>query len=280
MPALTDYLSRRGEILVLVLVLVLSIALMVLSSRDKVRAARALNDAAMTPVQSAVATVRDLRGVRAENDSLRALLARSAVVMAELAERGRAAERLEEMLAFRERSRFDLVAARVVGREAGRGRELKIDKGLQDGVRRNLAVMSVHGLVGKVSTVEPRSAYVRPVVGPNCRVSARVTRTRTEGILDWSPGEGLHLSFLPFRAEVEPGDAVVSAGLGGVFPRGIAVGVVTAVETDRTDGSVSARVRPVVEFDSLEEVFVVTGQHAEADASADQAVAEAGAGGA
>jgi rod shape-determining protein MreC len=170
------------------------------------------------------------------------------------------------MLDFRKRSRFEVVSARVVGREAGRGgRELKIDKGSRDGVRKNLAVMTVDGLVGRVSAVDVRSAFVRPLNGRHCRVSARVTRTRMEGILEWTPNRGLHLTFLPYRAEVRPGDEVVSSGLGGVFPQGVLIGDVARVDPDRTEGSRRVTVRAAVDFGSLEEVFVVVRQRAEED---------------
>lgn len=162
------------------------------------------------------------------------------------------------MLEFRERSRFVLVAARVIAREAvSSGSELKIDRGSTDGILRNLAVITPAGLVGKISAVDPTSAFVRPLTGRHCRVSARLTRTRTEGVVEWTPDRGLQLTFLPYRSDVAVGDEVVSSGLGGVFPRGVAIGTVGDVSDDPTDGSRRVRVDPVVDFGALEEVFVI-----------------------
>jgi rod shape-determining protein MreC len=257
-PALTDYLSRRGEILVLILVVVASIGLMMLSAGAKGTTARSLNDAAVTPVQTALTGMSGLRGLRGENDSLRARLAAAELELAALKERGRATSRLEEMLGFRERSRFQLVAARVVAREAGAaGDELKIDRGAVDGLRRNLAVITPDGLVGKLSRVDPGAAFVRPLTGRHCRASARLTRTRSEGVLEWTPDRGLQLTFLPYRSDVAVGDEVISTGLGGVFPRGIRAGTVSSVGEDAPDGSRRVSVDPVVDFGSLEEVFVI-----------------------
>jgi rod shape-determining protein MreC len=265
-PALTDILSRRGEYFVLLLVAIVSIALMLFSTGGKMSVARALHDAALTPVQTTLTGVSDVRGLRAENDSLRASLARVRLEMAALGERALAAERLERMLAFRETSRFDLLSARIIGFEADRaGREFKIDRGSVDGIERNLAVVTPDGLVGRVSEVERGSAYVRPINGPQCSVSARVQDTRVEGILDWTPDHGLHLAFLPLRIEIEVGDEIVSSGLGGVFPRGVPLGRVVELEVDEADGTLRAKVDASVDFGSLEEVFVVTGQHAEFD---------------
>lgn len=258
MPALTRYLSRRAELLVLVLLVVLSVTLRVLSSGQKDFLVRAVNDAAMTPIQRIVTLADTYVSLSAENDSLRAALARSALVHASLREAVEESERLREMLAFRERSAFDLLAAQVIAQEATRaGHEYKIDKGARDGMRRDLAVITTSGLVGKISAVAPHSAFVRPLLAPGCRVSARLVRTRIAGIVEWVGGRSLELTFLPLRAEVTSGDAVVTSGLGGVFPAGIPVGTVVSVETAAVDGSLRVLLAPVVDFATLEEIFVV-----------------------
>ena len=260
MPSLTDYLSRRGEILVLLLVVLLSITLMLLSTGRKDTLARSLNDAALTPVQTIVGGSKSLLGLRAQNDSLRVQLARARLDGSVMEEQSRELERLQRMLGFRETSPFTLLSARVIAREASRpGSGYKIDRGARDGVREELAVLTPDGLVGKVVAVEPRSSWVRPLLARACRVSARLERTRVDGILDWSPEKGLHLTFVPLRAEAAVGDVVVTSGLGGVFPRGVRIGEVTGVEPVPSEGSLRLLVRSSVDFSRLEEVFVVLG---------------------
>ena len=258
MAALTDYLSRRGEILVLVLVIVLSVTLMVLAQAEKDAVVRLINDMALTPVQIGIERIRSLHDLGRENESLRTELAGARLEIASLEEAGREAERLRRMLGFRDLPDRKLIAARLIAHEAARtGRDLKLDRGARDGIRRNLAVVTVDGLVGKVSAAAPRSAYVRPILGPGCRVSARLSRTRTDGILEWTHDRGLQLSFLPLRAEVKIGDEIRTSGLGGVFPTGIPVGRVAAAEIVPADGSLRVLVEPLADFNSLEEVFVV-----------------------
>lgn len=258
MAVLTDYLSRRGEVLVLVLVVVASVTLMLLSARDKDAVARGVSDAALTPVQAVLSSMGGVAGLKTENDSLRVRLARQSLRLAELAERDREARRLRELLAFRDTTSHRVVAARVIAREAIRtGRDLKIDAGSRDGVRKDQAVITPEGLVGRITTVEARSAFVRPLLANNCRVSARLSRTRTDGILGWREDVGLYLGFLPFRAAVATGDEVVSSGLGGVFPRGIVIGHVSKTVFDENEGSLRVEVTPAVDFSSLEELFVV-----------------------
>ncbi len=258
MAVLTDYLSRRGEVLVLVLVVVVSITLMLLSQAEKDAVVRLVNDTALTPIQIVLTRGRSLTGLRAENDSLRTALVRRSLEVARLRDDAQEADRLRGMLGFRDRTDLDVVPATVIAREASRrGRDLKIDRGARDGVRRNLAVVTVDGLLGKVIAAEPRSSFVRPLLAPGCRVSARLSRTRTDGILEWSHDRGLQLSFLPLRVEIRVGDEIVTSGLGGVFPPGIPVGRVSETEIIRADGSLRVLIEPITNFHSLEEVFVV-----------------------
>lgn len=261
MASLTHLLSRRGEFLILILLLVLSGTLMLLSSSRKESFTRTITDAAVTPVQSVLTSGDELVGLRKENAKLRIDLSRSTLQIAELKESADENERLRTMLEIRGASANRLVAARVVAREATRdGRELKIDKGTQDGIRPDQCVITADGLVGKVTRVAPRSAFVRPLLARNCRVSSRLSRSRDEGILAWHGGATAVLEFLPFRADAKEGDDVVTSGLGGIFPRGIPVGQVFAVSTNPKDGSSRVEVAPAVKFTAIEEVFVVQGE--------------------
>jgi rod shape-determining protein MreC len=243
--------------LILILVIVLSVTLMLLSSNEKDRFARSVNDVAMTPVQVVVAKGRGLLGQRAVNDSLRTELARTSLALMRAKESARENDRLRSLLDFREGNRLEVLATRVIAREATHlGGQFKIDKGFQDGVRKDLSVITAAGLVGKVTTVHLRSAFVRPLLVDRCSVSVKLARTRTDGILEWTSDLGLHLKFLPFRAEVAPGDDIVTSGMGGVFPKGLLVGNVAHVEKV-ADGSLQVLVNPVVDFSSIDEVFVV-----------------------
>ncbi len=260
MATLTHYLSRRGEILILVLLVVLSATLMLLSSSRKETLARSLNDVAMTPVQTAFRSGEGWVGLRSENEELRQKLAESELEIAKLREDAAESERLRAMLEIRSSSANRLVGTRIVAHEATRsGRELKIDKGIEDHLRADLAVITPAGLVGKISRVTTHSAFVRPLLSRNCRVSARIARSRSEGIVEWSGGSRLTLAFLPFRADARPGDEVVTSGVGGVFPRGVPVGRVTTIGSDPRDGSTRVELEPAVDFSELEEVFVVLG---------------------
>ncbi|MCA9752727.1 MAG: rod shape-determining protein MreC, partial [Gemmatimonadetes bacterium] len=245
MAVLTDYLSRRGEYLVLILVVVASVTLMLLSAGQKDSVARAASDAALSPVQAVISRATSWKDLRAENDSLRAQLASACLEVAAREEAARENQRLEQMVEFREQVGGELVAARVIAAGAARpGHELKLDKGSRDGLAKDMAVITANGLVGKVVAVEPRSSWVRPLLARDCRVSARIARTRTNAIVEWTESGGLGLAFLPYRPDVAIGDEIITSGLGGVFPRGIPIGRVSRTDGAAADGSLRVRVRP------------------------------------
>jgi rod shape-determining protein MreC len=181
------------------------------------------------------------------------------------------------MLEFRETSGLEVLATRVIAQEATHlGRHFKIDKGFRAGVRKDLAVITARGLVGKVTKVHLESAFVRPLLVEKCSVSVKLGESRTDGLLEWASDLGLHVKFLPFRAEARPGDEIVTSGMGGVFPSGILVGSVAHVEKT-ADGSLQVLVSPAVDFTAIEEVFVILEDEEDPGADAESSSEDTGA---
>jgi rod shape-determining protein MreC len=159
---------------------------------------------------------------------------------------------------MRETSLAKFVAARVVGKDATNWfKTILIDRGTQAGLRRNLPVVAPDGLVGRVVEVTPSTAKVQLITDPVSASGALMQRTRVTGIVTGNLGTGLRVRYLPLLADVVVGDEVVTSGMGGVFPKGIPVGRVTAVE--RKSGALfqEAALQPKVDLGRLEEVLIV-----------------------
>lgn len=176
----------------------------------------------------------------------------------------REVNRLRLALAYRERSLFKLVPAEIITRDASTWwRTVTINRGLRDGIERDMAVVTDQGLVGKTTTVAESITVVLLLSDENCRVAAQVEGTREQGIVSGERVAGaltplLNLNFLSKQANLNPGQKVYSSGVGGVFPSGLLVGTVKEFKVRELDGQ--ARVIPAVDLAKLEDVFVVTGR--------------------
>ncbi len=217
-----------------------------------------LTSATMGGMTSVWSDYIDLRKLRRENLRLQGEAANLQRRMAFLEEQVLETQRLQGLLAMRETWRAEFVAARVVGKDATNWfKTILIDRGSQAGLRRNLPVVAPDGLVGRVVEVTPSTAKVQLITDPVSASGALMQRTRVTGIVVGNLDAGLRVRYLPLLADVVAGDEVVTSGMGGVFPKGIPVGRVTAVE--RKSGALfqEATLQPRVDFARLEEVLIL-----------------------
>ncbi|MEE9122977.1 MAG: rod shape-determining protein MreC [candidate division NC10 bacterium] len=203
----------------------------------------------------------DLRFVRQENrrlhEEIEALQTRFRVLEEARGEN----QRLKTLLGLRESLSFTVAPAGVVGKDATNWfHSVLIDRGSRHGIERHMAVIAPGGLVGQVVEVTPSSARVQLITDPVSSVGALLQSSRVTGLLVGAQSGRIRIKYLPVRAEVRAGEVVVTSGLGGVYPKGILVGKVVAV--DRRSGALfqEATVEPGIDFSRLEEVLIVTGK--------------------
>jgi rod shape-determining protein MreC len=171
--------------------------------------------------------------------------------------------RLRKMLDFKEHSAYELLPAEVIARDPSNWFEtMTINRGSLHGVKKNMAVITSEGLVGNIQRVTPASSQVLLLTDSRRAVSAMVMRSREPGdigIMEGSSGESVFLRFsnLPPEANIQPGDAIISSGLGGIFPKGLVIGTVLETGLDQYGLLQQALVLPAVNFNRLEEVFIV-----------------------
>ncbi len=205
----------------------------------------------------------DLRGLREENTRLLGEVATLRRRIDQLEEQTLETQRLQRLLAMRQSSQTEFLTARVVGKDATNWfKTILLDRGSREGVRRNQPVLAPDGLVGRVLEVTPTSAKIQLLTDPVSAVGGLVQRTRVTGIVSGNLGAGTRVRYLPLLADVVVGDEVVTSGMGGVFPKGIPVGRITAVE--RRSGALfqEATLQPIVDLGRLEEVMILTGPEA------------------
>jgi rod shape-determining protein MreC len=202
----------------------------------------------------------DLRALRDENLRLQREAAILQRRISQLEEQALETQRLQGLLAMRETSQAKYLAARVVGKDATNWfKTILIDRGSQSGLRRNQPVVAPDGVVGRVVEVTPTAAKIQLITDPVSAAGGLIQRTRVTGIVSGNLGAGLKVRYLPLLADIAVGDEVITSGMGGVFPKGVPLGRVTAVE--RRSGALfqEATLAPKVDLARLEEVLILMG---------------------
>lgn len=166
--------------------------------------------------------------------------------------------RLRELLNLKTEHSYDFIAARVIAESSEKGINSRVlNVGEQGGVRENMAVVNAEGLVGKIIGVSAHQSIVQVLTDLNCRVGARLEKSREKGIVGWGGDPWLDLEYIPKNIRVEPGELVITSGLSEIYPEGLKIGVVTDFSETDYDMFMSVRVKPAVNFNALEEVFVI-----------------------
>ena len=201
----------------------------------------------------------ELWDVRVENFALQQQVEALQVQLQEqraLAQRTRS---LQALLDLRTEAALPTMSARVIAADATPWfRTLTIDRGSQDGVRRDLAVIAAAGVVGRV-VAQPaaRAAKIQLLIDRNAAAGAMIERTRTGGVvMGRDDDSSLRMEYVSNLKDVQVGDVVVTSGIEGIYPKGFVIGHVGVAE--RGTGLYKAiRVVPVVDFTGLEHVLVV-----------------------
>jgi rod shape-determining protein MreC len=270
-----DFFKRYRDPLVVLILLILPLVFY-LSNVKHAQDYNAFDRAVVfvsTPIQWAAVWVIDgvrgvwnsyvaLVGVADENVALRR---RVAELEAELAKRVEQAEengRLRLMLDLRDRAPdIKPVTARIISdAPTPLFRSVRIDRGTDDGVHRGDAVVNQHGVVGRVAAASGAWATVMLVVDNNSSTDVLVQRTRARARVRGLGGDhdlAIKVEYLARTTDVEPGDVLITSGIGSVFPKGLRVGRVVIVERGAFGLYQEALVEPSVDFRRLEEVMVI-----------------------
>jgi rod shape-determining protein MreC len=199
-----------------------------------------------------------LRGVRAENRELEAQIQTMRLEQVRLSEDAAQARRLQALLAFKEQFVAKTVAAQVIGSSGSDlSRSIYIDKGSNDGIAQDMAVITAAGIVGKVLRVYPSTALVLLINDQSSGAGAMTEKSRLQGDLRGTPDGELILDKVMSDEQVTPGEAVLSSGGEQIFPKGLPVGTVSKVSPGK-DVFLNIKVKPAADLDRLEEVLVVT----------------------
>ena len=208
-------------------------------------------------IQSVAGSYTSLRGVRAENARLTQEITALRTELQEARANASGADAMRALLEMRPHLPWTTTGADVVGGSISPDfRAITIDKGTSEGVRRDMPVIARDGVVGRVALAAGHTATVQFIVDRSAAAAGRIERSMAEGIAMGNGDGTLRLEYLSATADVQPDDLVVTAGIDGIYPPGLALGRIEQVERA---GAAYKRVtiRAAVDFSRLESVLVV-----------------------
>ena len=174
-------------------------------------------------------------------------------------------DRFREMLNFaEERDNYNYIGCDIIGYSGGNFNDgYIVNKGSNDGIAKGMVVITNKGLVGQVTSVGNNWSIVQTLANENIAVSVMVESTRdaTGYLTGYKDSQNRNLAKvydLPMDSEVKEGDVILTSGVGMVYPKEIRIGEVISVEEDKVKVMKSAIIKPYVDFNKLEELFIVS----------------------
>jgi len=203
---------------------------------------------------------QDLARLRQSNQELESEVARLEAEIIKLNQQLSETRVLSALVDFaRAQPENQYLAAAVIGRDPSPFLQyIIINRGSDDGIRRGMPVVTDRGLVGRISRVTANAASVQLITDPATTVNVRLEPSRAQAVLTGSLTGEVALEQIPQSATIQPGDLILTSGLGGNYPGNILIGQITGVRSRDLDLFQSASVQPMVEFEQLEIVLIIT----------------------
>jgi rod shape-determining protein MreC len=198
-----------------------------------------------------VETQRENRRLTEENERLRL---ENGMMNELLLENGR----LRDALGFKRLQPHETVTAEVIGRDPSPSSStVTINKGSDDGIAKNMPVVTEAGVAGRVLAVLRNTSKVVLITDPDSTLAVRVQRNREEGLLEGKQ-VACALKYVSYYADIQKGDLLVTSGLDGIYPKGLPVARVISVSKSETSTFQTVIAEPCVGFSRLEEALVLT----------------------
>ncbi len=191
--------------------------------------------------------------------TLETKLAKTELELAQQKQQAKDSNKLRALLGLMAKEPRKTIAAEVVERKPDNWfREVVLDRGSDDGVKRGSAVITHEGVVGQVTQVSPHAAVVRLLTDPEQKLGVVIQRIKLTGILSGNGSAPAKIDYVPVGTNVDIGDKIVSLAKGGVFPDDHPVGQVIAVRRDTNGASLQIEVKLSENCYDLNEVLILT----------------------
>jgi rod shape-determining protein MreC len=211
-------------------------------------------------VQSLITQPEDITTLRQQNSELEAENSRLQVQIVDLQQQVTESQLLSTLVDYERRHvENQYIAASVIARDVSPFMHyVIIDRGSDDGLRKGMPVITQQGLVGSIAAVTAGAARVQLINDPGSSINVVLQQSGEEAVLNGQITGEIELDMIRQNASIQPGDLVMTSGLGGNYPANIFVGQVITVRNEASALFQTASVQPAVDFSQLEIVLIIT----------------------
>lgn len=172
-------------------------------------------------------------------------------------------ERLKKIFEFKRTIPEKAIGARVIGWDVSPWRKTVIlDKGLKEGIKKDMAVVVPEGLVGRILEAGPTASRAILLTDPDARVASLADQGRAQGVVMGSGSRFLKMGYLDLDSGVAVEETVLTSGIGGLFPKGLRIGKIMSLGKDSSGLHLEAQIQPFASFSKLEEVLCLESSRA------------------
>jgi len=257
MKTLLRYLGDLKEYIIYSFIVMICLILIFQNENIQVRFMRGAAVSIIGAVQRTFSIIPNVFQLEKENKQLREINNTLASEVSQLKESKLENMRLKQMLEFKQRLSLRMVTAKIVGKTLIQTRNnITLNAGTNDSVKFGMPIITDKGLVGRIVAVSGNFSIAQILLNKDLRISAKDQRSRVDGIIAWDGEEKLWMKNVSKSSDIIDGDVIITSEYSNHFPAGIPVGYVTSVTTvDNLFKKIE--VEPFVDFETLEEVFVL-----------------------
>ncbi len=258
MNSFTEILNKYKDYLIFIGLFMLSLVMLNYGNANKISGFKIFMITNMIKAQDIAPFLANSSSIQAENKALRDYNLRLSKELIRNREAIAENDRLRGIIGFKETFDKDIIPAEVNGFSQYNFKLfLSLEVGRNNGIRRNMPVRTDAGLVGIVNLVSDNHCLVETLKNRDTKVAAKVLRTAVNGLIEWEGGEEYILSNIPNSYDVNEGDLVITSNFSNRFPEGIPIGRVSKINKSTNSLFLDIKVRPLVNYNSLTQVFVV-----------------------
>lgn len=210
-------------------------------------------------IQSLITQPEDINTLRQNNMQLEAENSRLQVQIVELQQQVAEAQLLSTLVDYERRHvENEYIAAAVIARDISPFMHyVIIDRGSDDGLRNGMPVITQQGLVGNIAAVTSGAARVQLINDPGSSINVILQQSGVEGVVNGQITGEIELDMISKNATIQPGELVLTSGLGGKYPANLVIGQVVTIRSEAYSLFQSASVQPAVDFSQLEIVLII-----------------------